>query len=176
MLKRSESAFKAGWALSTEYCEVCGRALRGGSHEVFVEGATVRVCKECYERISGGKRVQGAARPPSPPARVRASVRRKEQVEYELVENFGEVVRQAREKMGWTVQALAARLMESEGVVRRIEQGRLRPTIELARKLERILKVKLLQPVAEEAPPPHVEKAQDLTLGDIAHVRTRKRG
>jgi len=69
----------------------------------------------------------------------------------ELVEDFGELVRKARIKLGLTQQDLAAQLNEKLTVIKKIEAGQFRPSIQLARKLEKFLKIQLLVPVEEEA-------------------------
>jgi len=87
----------------------------------------------------------------------------------DLVEDFGERVRRAREARGWSEAALAQRLKVSVDVVRRIESGKLKPSLQLARSLESILKVKLLVPTEEE--PEAVGELRPLTFGDVGIVR-----
>lgn len=69
----------------------------------------------------------------------------------ELAEDFGELVRRARVKLGLTQQDLAAQLNEKLTVIKKIEAGQFRPSIQLARKLEKFLKIQLLVPVEEES-------------------------
>lgn len=67
----------------------------------------------------------------------------------DLIEDFGEVVRTARIKMGLTQEDLAKQLNEKLATIKKIESGEFKPPITLARKLERFLKIKLLEPVEE---------------------------
>jgi len=69
----------------------------------------------------------------------------------ELVEDFGELIRKARIRLGLTQQDLAAQLNEKITVIKKIEAGQLRPSIQLAKKLEKFLKIRLLVPVEEES-------------------------
>lgn len=88
----------------------------------------------------------------------------------EVVENYAYLVRTAREKLGLTAAELAARIKEKESVVKRVESGRLRPTIELARKLERALGVKLLEKTSEgeeAARNDEIEIDVAVTLGEL---------
>ncbi len=71
-----------------------------------------------------------------------------EDVEY--VEDFGRIIREAREKMGLTQEDLAQQLNEKSTIIRKIEAGEFNPPIELMRKIEKLLKVKLIVPVEEE--------------------------
>lgn len=91
---------------------------------------------------------------------------------YEVVSDYAERVRRARERLGWSQKMLAERVRESENVIRRIELGKLKPTIDLARRLERVLGIKLLEPVVEEPETSDRERGGfHLTLGDIAEIR-----
>lgn len=94
---------------------------------------------------------------------------------YEVVEDYAQRVRRAREKLGLTQKELAIRVKVGEKVIKRIEAGTLVPSIELARRLERVLGVKLLEPVAELEEEPETGGGREdkfyLTLGDIAELR-----
>ncbi len=92
---------------------------------------------------------------------------------YEVVPNYAEIIRRARERLGWSHRVLAEKVRESERTIRRIEAGELVPTIDLARRLERALGVKLLEPVVEEEEYPSGQQRRRfyLTLGDVAEIR-----
>lgn len=93
--------------------------------------------------------------------------------EYLIVEGYGELIRRAREKMGLTREALAALVGEKESTIRRVEAEQLEPTLELARRLEKTLKIKLLERVSEDAGTYSGDHASEfsITLGDIAEFR-----
>ncbi len=93
---------------------------------------------------------------------------------FEVVEDYAIRVRRARERLGLTQKELALKVKVSENVIKRIEAGTLVPPIDLARRLERVLGVKLLEPVAElEEEPEEAGGGGEfyLTLGDIAELR-----
>ncbi len=88
---------------------------------------------------------------------------------YSLVENYGLLVKNARERMGLSHEELGAKLGEKASVMRKIEQGKLKPDNVLARKLEHFLKIKLLVP-STEIKLVGVSKVEDkhgLTIGDL---------
>ena len=179
------------------YCEMCGQAIPvKEAKTVFVEGALLRVCSECYSRIMkrgaktefkqmlssvamynrynravGTSRLSkhhaGMAPRTSPSRRKRMSLEK-----YELVEDFAERIRKARERLGWSTKMLAMKVKESETTIRRIESGKLRPTLDLAKRLEEVLGVKLLVPAVEEeissATSGHREY---VTLGEVVNLR-----
>lgn len=90
-----------------------------------------------------------------------------------IVENYGEIIRSARERMGWTRDVLAAMVGEKESTIRRIEAGQLEPTIDLARKLEKVLKVKLIEELTDYGDYSEDYGYEGVTLGDIAEFRDR---
>ncbi len=92
---------------------------------------------------------------------------------FEVVSDYSSRVRRARERLGYTQRDLAMKAKIAESVIRRIELGELTPSIDLARKLERVLGIKLLEPVVETEEELGSSKKSDLylTLGDIAEFR-----
>ena len=62
-----------------------------------------------------------------------------------VVEEFPRLIKEAREKMSWTQEDLAKKLMERKNVLSNIERGALVPDIKFAKKLERVLGIKLLE-------------------------------
>lgn len=62
-----------------------------------------------------------------------------------LVENYGAVIRQAREKLGLTQAELAMKIAEKLSVIKKVEAERLKPDERLAQKLERALKIRLIE-------------------------------
>ncbi len=163
------------------YCELCGALIRGSAHRVTVEGVSMMVCGRCYSRLASrrAREQPRPQRPPAPPRRVsRPAPRPKPRKDtlydrYEVVEDYAERIRRARLRLGWSQAALAQRVGEGENVIKRIEAGRLVPPIELARRLEKVLKIRLLEPVVEEVFPASTRGAEDytLTLGDIVRIR-----
>ena len=91
---------------------------------------------------------------------------------FEVVPDYAQRVKRARERLGWTQRMLAQKAKVSENVIKRIEAGTLTPSIDLAKRLEKILGIKLLEPVVEEGEEYSGEKGGFyLTLGDIAEIK-----
>jgi putative transcription factor len=173
---------------TTYYCEMCGSPIRGKPIEIIIEGAKLLVCESCFRRVSERQKASSSKATmqiEAPVKKEKAGQTEKkltrkttstQKIDYEVIDNYAEVIKRAREKLGWTTQALANRVMESENVIKRIEQGKLRPTIELARKLEKVLGIKLLQPVTPDEEGIIMEGGRaELTLGDLAKIKEKKR-
>ncbi len=173
------------------YCEMCGRLVkRREAKIVFIEGARLTLCGNCYSKVSKSalaSEIKEATAKPSKPlttskptelSKTSETVSKKVPLEeYEVVADYAERVRKAREKLGWTQKVLAEVVKESENVIKRIEAGRLTPSVDLALKLERALGIKLLEPIADvETISLNItsKPKKDLTLGDVMVLRKRE--
>jgi putative transcription factor len=74
-----------------------------------------------------------------------------EMVGFEVTPDFARLVKEARERMNLTQEELGQKVGERTSTISLLERGKLKPSIPMARKLERALKIVLLIP-AEEGP------------------------
>ncbi len=144
-------------------CEICGNDLRGRGIKVIVEGAKLTVCRDCAElgervreeprgRVTiknapnpqGKVKAASPARPLPPPKQVpiRNVKRQASEESLEIVENYAEVVKKARGAM--TIEDFAASLSEKATVIQKVETGKLKLTIKLAKRIEKVYRVKLI--------------------------------
>lgn len=174
------------------YCEMCGKPMRKReANVVYVEGVRLVLCSSCHAKVARravASEVGGAAKeirktepsrvkPASQPSRRVGTAGGKLIEEYEVVPDYHERVRKAREVLGWTQKVLAEAVKESENVIKRIESGRLVPSLELARKLEKVLKIQLLEPIADtsvEAVKTPKRADASLTIGDVMILRKKE--
>lgn len=71
-----------------------------------------------------------------------------------------------------STKELAQKLKVQENIVKRIETGKLKPTIQLAKDLERILSIKILVKIDESNDNnSNNTNNYELTLGDIINIR-----
>ncbi|MHA1581857.1 MAG: multiprotein bridging factor aMBF1 [Candidatus Baldrarchaeia archaeon] len=167
-------------------CEICGRKIQGTPRYIFVEGAKLVVCQICAKfgseiptpQIPRKTLTKKAIKTPKRP--IRKETRRVSRLtffeeEYELVENFGEKVKKAREKLGWKQEDLAREIKERESIIRKIETMEMIPSFNIIKKLEKALNIKLIVPISkvpETSPPP--PKETPLTLGDAIVLKKKK--
>ncbi|MEM4969860.1 MAG: multiprotein bridging factor aMBF1 [Sulfolobales archaeon] len=171
---------------------MCGKEIPlRASVEVKIEGAIMRLCPSCYARYTMGRasrarqddraRIQMSVQKPQLSAGSSHQLRQKrERIErYEIVKDYSERIRSAREAMGLSTKDLANMIRESENIVKRIESGRLVPPIDLARRIENVLKIQLVVPSVDqelEEGKTQRQVSTDLTLGDIIQIRKREQG
>ncbi|MCE4615378.1 MAG: multiprotein bridging factor aMBF1 [Desulfurococcales archaeon] len=168
---------------SFQTCELCGRPIYGKAYKVVVEGVELTVCASCYLKLLKDKGLVKKAKRngqnKGEPARPRKSIsvlnKRRLVENYDVVEDYARIIRDAREQAGLTRAELARRVQEREVTLGKIETGRLMPTIDLARRLERVLKIRLLEPVVDNEEEQEITGKTPgksvLTLGDIAVLK-----
>jgi len=172
-----------GFAL---YCEMCGAPIIKEAYKIRIESSTLTVCKKCYSRAStapGSSEILSVQAPGGSRPKAAAKYKTKRQgeryrVERDVVDDYPTLVRRAREKLGLTTAELAVRVREKETVIKRIESGKLRPTLDLAKRLEKALGIKLIEQVSSEEKPSTIGESgkPELTLGDLANIVIRDRG
>ncbi len=152
-------------------CEICGRSVESIA-KVRIEGAVMQVCDRCARY---GERVEARVRPISraPTLRYDYGGGPLPGEELEFVESFSAIIRDARESKGLKQEELGKLINERASVITRIEGGKMKPDLELAKKLERVLGVKILAVRKEAAEELVRGRKEELTLGDVVKVKKR---
>ncbi len=141
-------------------CEMCGKTVPR-TQRVMVDSAVLNLCDSCsrfgkpldkkpekltvkYESPRPRSYVpQKKAMPAHRPVRKPAA----NLEEVEVVPDYPEIVKEAREKLTWTQEELALKILEKKNTVAKIERGELRPSVKLARKLEKLLDIRLIESI-----------------------------
>ena len=85
-------------------------------------------------------------------------------------------IRRAREKQNLSMELLAKKMKEKESVLHRIEQGKFTPPINLARKIERVLRIVLIDKGGADLAETNTPKAGGaLTLGDLLKEKLERK-
>ncbi len=173
-------------------CEVCGCKIRENPNRVVIEGAKLYACNECAKHGTATweeapklkfSEPQRSAAPGAPLMRGPIQIKKRNlqarvDTSQEIIQDYSEVIRQAREKSGLSTEELGMKINEKESVLRKIETGKISPNDLLVSKLERTLKIKLLVPVAEEKVSQNLPKtaSRELTLGDVMKADKKGKG
>ncbi|MGQ9460073.1 MAG: multiprotein bridging factor aMBF1 [Candidatus Bathyarchaeaceae archaeon] len=161
-------------------CEVCGRQIVGKPYMAVIEGAKMVVCGNCaklgsaYWEEKPQRRVKRTAKPlprtsvsgkKQPPALAEA---------LELVDDFSQRIRRAREGMELSHEDLGRKIGEKVSVLRKIESCKMTPDHRLAGKLQHALKIKLLVPPSEpKALPTALPQPREVTLGEVVLLKKK---
>jgi putative transcription factor len=162
---------------------MCGKEM-ASLLPVRIEGTILSVCRDCARFgdsvKKGGK--QQTAEPSVIQARLQNRERRMKtrdvyetgEESIELAEDYSKRIKEAREKLGWKQEELAAKMNERESIVHKLESGGMHPDDALIKKVEKTLNIKLKEKVmltATEAS----SKGQGLTMGDLLKDAMKKK-
>ena len=145
-------------------CEMCGTET--SLINAMVEDVELKVCKTCS---SFGKVLK---RPPKSLFRKNRPIIKKQQKELlELIEkDYFKIIKEKREKMGLKQKEFAKFLAERESLIHKMESGSYKPSIELARKLEKQLGITIVE--QKELEPQQIQtKKQTYTIGDMIKIK-----
>ena len=160
-------------------CEMCG--IESASLDTRkVSGSVLRLCSSCGEmgsqtsfRESIGHRAYVAQALEKRKQRERYEDIEPE--EYDLVSNYGSVVRRAREKKGLDHASLASKISEKKSILTSVEAGNMKPNEKLIKKLENSLGIKLVEKVEVESAPRSNQSSKALTMGDLLKQAMEKK-
>ncbi len=154
-------------------CELCGRDCTT-CREAKVDGVPMMLCPQCSRHGEGIPQTPV----PHPVQRfITKHVRRPppkdiyQNMKKELISNYNDVIREAREKKGLTREDLGFRIGERTVTISKIENGDLRPADKTISKLEKELNITLLEEVKTVSSEKR-HHGDGLTLGDF--IRTEK--
>lgn len=156
-------------------CEMCGKELPSLRRAV-VEGTVMSVCGNCVrfgvEQAGAQTEVTGRSRATTGLEQRAARSRRRDvfaESAEELVEDYGDRVRIARQRLGMSIEDLGKKINERQNELAKLEQGTYHPPDSLVRKLEKFFGIKLME--KPEAPVgvggPKMIKGGPMTLGDM---------
>ena len=146
-------------------CETCGKNVEQLLRAV-IEGSHVYVCNICSRHAETVEESRPIQRTTQIKQKITIS-------EPSINPNFSYIIKNAREKSGMTRKQVAEKIKEKESIIERIEKGNT-PEEKVVRKLENILRIKILDYVGEKVQIQHA-KVQEITLGDVVEVRLKKK-
>lgn len=143
-------------------CEICGRDTPV-SIKAKIEESILNVCEKC---VQFGEKV---ITQPETPKNTKQQPQR-ELKEIVLIENYGSVIKSAREKMNINRSEFAQKIKEKENIIKRVEMKELMPNDVLLTKIESFLKINLREKDVTKTQKKEVKNA-DLTVGDVVEVK-----
>ena len=150
-------------------CDICGATpVRA---QILVEGAKLLACGRCMKT---GKIIHRFH--DDEPDAVPEAYKPPEESE-EIVEDYGKLIRSAREKAKLPIAVVAERIREKESYLQAIENERLAPTMDVAKKLEKELGIKLIETVQESAGASAAASAKfsEPTLADMVSEKKKEK-
>lgn len=140
-------------------CEMCGNSVPQ-TRDVIISGARLSVCPSCarFGESSGPQSGSSSSGAPMTQAEMNRRLERRERrmkpkdiyagtETVEIVDDYGGVIRRAREARGMDLKAFANSIQEKQGILAKIEANNLIPDDKLIRKIEKALDIKLTEAV-----------------------------
>jgi len=153
-------------------CDLCGK-----EEELFlteIEGTKLNVCKGCSKFGKVIKKIE---------KRDNVTYEKKEPItkiatpDVEIVQlivpNFNKIIKGKREKLGLKQKELAKIIAEKESVIHKLESGLIEPNLGLVRKLEKFLKVKLVEEQEVTRTGSKATISSDITIGDLIKIKKK---
>ena len=154
-------------------CELCGRDFKG-CRVAIVDGVKMMLCPDC---IRHGESITETKTPATVEKFVSQRLKKSEpkdiykNMEKELVSNWPEIIKKAREKKGLTREKLGFKIGERTVTISKIENGDLRPSDKVIAKLEKELGISLMEEV-KQVTSGQTGSQFRMTLGDF--IKTEK--
>lgn len=156
-------------------CEMCGKSIATRRHDVSGTVMNLGACCSKYGTPLDTPAPQGSRAAVSQNLERRATRMTSrdvyQQETLDLVDDFGKRIRTARERKGWSHEQLGNKVSARVPELHKIEAGGLRPSDDLAKRMERELGISLLEKV--DAGPAAVAGQNKgggkagLTIGDL---------
>ena len=121
-------------------CEVCG--TQNASNEILMDERRLIVCPDCSslgEKVKENKPIQANKFKQSAGSSLSGFD------DYSLVEGFGQIVRTARQQRQLSIKELAGKIFEKESFLHKIEIEKHIPDEKLTKKLEKFLRIKIIE-------------------------------
>jgi putative transcription factor len=146
---------------------MCGRESE--LYKAIIEGTEMHVCSKCSRY---GKVIKKIV---APMVEKKLKTKQVTKTDKEIVQmldpNYAQIIKSKREQLGMKQEELAKKISEKLSLIHNIESGRYGPSIDLARKLEKFLKVKIIK---QQEMSKHLNLKSDsdkLTLGDLIKTK-----
>jgi putative transcription factor len=141
---------------------MCGKD--SGLVSAIIENVKINVCRECAKF---GKVLNRVVEPVAEKIK-RKKERKEEQETVEIiVPDYAKKIRKARERLKMEQEEFAKKISLKESIVHKIETGHYKPSMDIARKLEKMLNIKLIMEYSEEKREYRPDESSAFTIGDL---------
>jgi len=132
-------------------CDMCGKKTED-LVRAKIEGTLMHVCRQCgrFGKVLGEVTVKVKEDLKTEKIHIPVSQTIEEEIVEQVVSDFDLRIKKARQKLGMDQEDFAKYVTEKESKISKMESGSFKPSLATARKLERKLKIKLIEQVKEE--------------------------
>ena len=158
------------------YCDLCGKETNK-LYKINLENTVVFACSDCR---SFGKTIASVDKlRKSPPQNLNLKSRNSKKSEKEetteiIIDGYGKIIHEAREKKDIAPKDFAKLLGIKESLLLKIESSHYEPTIKVAKRIENLLSITLVNKIKNASVAKNRTKDADVTLGDFVKIKKRK--
>lgn len=151
-------------------CDLCGNETE--LYLTLIEGTELNVCKKCskFGKVLKKIKTEHEIKKEIKEEKEKIKLPEKEIIQI-IVPNYHKLIKTAREKLGLKQEEFAKKINEKINLIHLIETGKFEPNIALARKLEKFLKIKLIEEHEEVRTRKTKTKTDKFTIGDFIKVK-----
>ncbi|MDD5086868.1 MAG: multiprotein bridging factor aMBF1 [Candidatus Nanoarchaeia archaeon] len=151
-------------------CDLCGTEEEN-LVSAIVEGTELNVCRNCarYGKIVEKKIF--SAEQNNNIRQITSKEPEKQTIEV-IVPDFADKIKKKREQLGIKQKDFAKKLSLKESLVHNLETGSFEPSIDIARKLERFLKIKLVEEYEDKKTETMKLDSNEITIGDLIKIKS----
>ena len=149
---------------------MCGK--QASLMEAEVDGAELKVCPNCarYGHVKSGRNLQhqrfGTNRKAPMPTAPKP--------EFAIVSTFSSLIKSCREQRKLSQEEFATFIQEKESILQKWESGQLKPSLDVAKRLEKVLSVVfVVKEDLDDFDKSNARKTDSLTLGDFIKIKKR---
>lgn len=169
---------KKGFNNLDKECPICGSIIWGKGVRVLIEEAKITVCQACAKH---GKKIYipQISKPKQTKSLQTKRTFKKLELDdgLEIVSDYYHKIRKVRQSLSLNQDHFAQKLNEKPSLIRRIEAGKVEPTIKLAKKIEKVYNIRLLkkrdESEASVSTDKFLKRSTGRSLGDIAFIKKK---
>lgn len=160
-------------------CDICSSPDK--TYKVEIEGTILNVCDRCssFGKVLAKVKPEMAEKKKKKlekAAALEAEIKAKKETEtiQIITPNYPVLIKNARERMGLKQEELAKKIAEKESLIHKMESGSMVPGIPLARKLEKFLRISIVENIEMEPEGGASDKkkiSDGLTIGDMIRIK-----
>jgi putative transcription factor len=153
-------------------CEICGKETEK-AYIIMIEGSKLKVCKECSS-LGNVVSVLNEEQKNNEFVVVKKPKEPVVEKEFFIRSDYGNIIRKARESSGMKIEEFAKKLSLKESFVHKLETFQAEPDLETAKRLEKLLHIKLIEEAQEIPIKKNEEPKAELTFGDLVRIKEKK--
>ncbi len=136
--------------------------------KTVVEGAVLNLCVGCSSYGNVIEKIR-----PKPIVKKQRSIQipKKEESILLISKDYASRIKNRRERLGLKQEEFAKKINEKESLMSKIESGTVEPNLSLARKIEKFLKIDLVEEHKENSEFKSKSSSGVVTIGDLINIK-----